>query len=199
MERYHSYQDLKVHEKEGWDYEIHARPGQSGILVMAPHGGGIEPGTTEIADAVAGKDHAYYSFDGRKKKGNTSLHITSRHFDEPIGTSLAEKSEMVIAIHGCQGKEEVVYVGGLDYVTREEIRQALTSAGFSVRETPRFPGKNARNICNRCHTRKGVQLEVSYGLRCRMFDDLSRILREGTTLVFNHFVSALRQALSRSS
>ncbi len=47
-------------ETKGKDYRIHLRHGKSGILVMAPHGGGIEPGTTEIADAVAGAERSFY-------------------------------------------------------------------------------------------------------------------------------------------
>ncbi len=49
------------------DYLILSRQGTSGIAVMAPHGGGIEPGTSEIANRVAGDEHAYYSFEGLKQ------------------------------------------------------------------------------------------------------------------------------------
>ena len=55
MEKYFCYRDLKMHEVQDRDYRIDFRYGCSKIAVMAPHGGGIEPGTTEIADAVAGK------------------------------------------------------------------------------------------------------------------------------------------------
>ena len=48
MDKYRNFQELKRHEKEGTDYEICARKGSSGIAVMAPHGGGIEPGTMDM-------------------------------------------------------------------------------------------------------------------------------------------------------
>jgi phage replication-related protein YjqB (UPF0714/DUF867 family) len=50
------------HEKEGRDYEVHQRKGASGIAVIAPHGGGIEPGTMDIADSVAGEEHTFCCF-----------------------------------------------------------------------------------------------------------------------------------------
>ena len=58
---------------------------------MAPHGGGIEPGTTEIAEAVAGHEHTFYSFSGVKARGNSVLHITSSRFDEPEGIAIAKE------------------------------------------------------------------------------------------------------------
>ena len=99
---YHSYRELKENETEGQDYRIRKKWGPSGIAVMAPHGGGIEPGTTEIAEAVAGKAHTFYSFSGLKAKGNARLHITSRRFDEPVGVAIAEHSDVVLTIHGCK-------------------------------------------------------------------------------------------------
>jgi len=36
---------------------------------MAPHGGGIEPGTIDIADAIARSEYTFYAFQGIKKRG----------------------------------------------------------------------------------------------------------------------------------
>jgi len=78
MEKYSNFEELKKKEKEGQDYQIQYRQGRTGIAVIAPHGGGIEPGTSEIADRVAGEDHAFYSFEGWKRQGkdchNTRLY-----------------------------------------------------------------------------------------------------------------------------
>lgn len=68
MDKYANYDDLKQHEKEGEDYVILSREGYSGIAVIAPHGGGIEPGTVDIADGIAGGRHSFYAFKGIKKK-----------------------------------------------------------------------------------------------------------------------------------
>ena len=70
MKEYSSYENLSKAEVVGKDYRIRKRHGTSGILLMAPHGGGIEPGTTEIAEAIAGKCHSFYTFSGIKPKGN---------------------------------------------------------------------------------------------------------------------------------
>ena len=145
LEIYESFEKLKQNEKEEKDYRIHYRHGISGILVMAPHGGGIEPGTTEIANAVAGKKHSFYSFEGLKPHGNLKLHITSRRFDEPIGVNLSESSETLLVIHGCKGEERVVYIGGRNRILRQRVETSLINASFSVQEDPRFPGLHHRN------------------------------------------------------
>jgi phage replication-related protein YjqB (UPF0714/DUF867 family) len=61
MEKYNSFSDLSRKETAGVDYHVIQRAGGSGITVMSIHGGAIEPGTTEIADAVAGEMHSFYS------------------------------------------------------------------------------------------------------------------------------------------
>lgn len=197
-EKYHNYRELRKNEKEGKDYQILFRLGGSGIAVMAPHGGGIEPGTSEIADMVAGDDHTFYSFEGLKQKRSLDLHITSRHFDEPLGIRIARSSRTIVAIHGCKERERIIYVGGRDGILKENIKDALTNANFWVQENPSYPGIDPSNICNRSRLEKGVQLEVSMGLRRQMFRDLSRTDRKNTTRLFEEFVSALRGALSDS-
>jgi len=196
MEKYSSYRELRMNEKEGEDYRINWRIGRSGIMVMAPHGGDTEPGTTEIADAVAGEEHTFYSFDGLKRYGNSDLHITSACFDEPTALELAKDSETILAIHGCKGEEKVIYVGGRNRHLKEKVKKALVNAGFPVREALRFPGANPQNICNQSRTKSGVQLEISTGLRKSMLKGLSRSHRKITTELFEKFVSVLKGALS---
>ncbi len=196
MGKYDNYRQLNENETKGKDYRIHFRHRKSGILVMAPHGGGIEPGTTEIADALAGDEHSFYCLDGLKKRGNWNLHITSRRFDEPRGTDIANNSQTIVTIHGCKEKGKIVYIGGRDKLLKEKIIKATKLAGFAVKESPRFPGINKLNICNRSRTGRGVQLEISMGLRRAMFQDISRIKRKKTTKIFAEFISAVRRALS---
>ena len=52
--KYTNYDELRQNERENVDYAIFHRGADSQIAVMAPHGGGIEPGTIDIADAMAG-------------------------------------------------------------------------------------------------------------------------------------------------
>ena len=66
-DKYASFARLAEHERAGTDHRIHARPTQSGTLIIAPHGGGIERGTSELAAAVAADDLSLYVFEGTKR------------------------------------------------------------------------------------------------------------------------------------
>lgn len=197
MGKYRSYQHLMTRETEGRDFAIHVREGSSGVAVIAPHGGGIEPGTMELADAIAGETHSFYCFEGIKKIGNADLHITSEYFDEPMGVDIVERSKTALSLHGCNGQEEAVYVGGLNANMGEKIRGSLIQEGFTAEPSPRLEmrGQSENNICNRCQSGKGVQLEISRGLRKNMFEDLTREGRKNRTTIFHGFVSALRDVL----
>ncbi len=90
----------KNHEIQSRDYRIRVRERESGTVIIAPHGGRIERGTSQIAEAVAGNQHTFYAFEGLKSclKSNRVLHITSDHFDEPTALALITRAERVIAI-----------------------------------------------------------------------------------------------------
>jgi phage replication-related protein YjqB (UPF0714/DUF867 family) len=194
-DRYNSYTELRRYEQEGHDYNIKVRYGRSGIAVMAPHGGDIEPGTSEIADAIASADHTFYSFEGAKESENRRLHITSTRFDEPLGADVACHAQVVVSIHGCKGKEAMVCLGGLDGSLKASLKTALGEAGFAIGERAELSGTSCLNLCNRGLGGVGVQLEISSGLRRTMFQDLTRDGRRKTTEVFKVFVSAFRKAL----
>lgn len=173
MPTYDSYRQLAAHETIDLDYEICWRTGSSPVAVMAIHGGGIEPGTTEIADAIAGQAHTFYSFLGLKRNGNGALHITSRRFDEPIARRIVQSAWTVLTVHGCQGRTPVFFIGGRDWPLKTAIKTALVRIGVPARESPIFPGTHPHNICNRGRSGRGVQLEFSSGIRQRLFSDLS--------------------------
>jgi phage replication-related protein YjqB (UPF0714/DUF867 family) len=198
MGNYRSYQQLIMGEREGRDFSVHAREGSSGVAVIAPHGGGIEPGTMELAEAIAGSAHSLYCFEGIKRARNSGLHIISGYFDEPMGVDMVRRSRTVLAVHGCKGHEETVYVGGLNTDLGEKIRLSLIQAGFSAERSPwpELQGQSTDNICNRCRSGKGVQLEISKGLRKKMFKELTREGRRNKTTVFHTFVSVLQDVLS---
>lgn len=198
MGNYRNCRQLMMWEREGRDFLIHVREGSSGIAVIAPHGGGIEPGTMELADAIAGEVHSFYCFEGIKRAKNADLHITSEYFKEPKGVDIVKRSRTVLSLHGCNGQEEGVYVGGLDTKMGEKIRESLIQAGFNAGPSPRpeIQGQSVNNICNRCRNGKGVQLEISSGLRKNMFKDLTREGRKNRTTIFHAFVSVLRDVLS---
>ena len=160
---------------------------------MAPHGGGIEPGTADIADAVAGHCHAYYGFAGIKMRGNRVLHIPSHRFNEPCGLAMAQAAQSVLTIHGCHGAKPVIWVGGRDRATGDRIIAALQRAGLPAQrcEKPGLRGMHPDNLCNRGLRRAGVQLEFSFGLRHKMFADFKMRSKGDATPLFHRIVDAI--------
>jgi len=201
MDTYPDYSTLSRNENEGKDYCILFRETDSTLAVIAIHGGGIEPGTVDIADAVAGNDHNFYAFKGIKPTGNRVLHIASNRFDEPIGMAIARNAEVVLTIHGCKEKEEAVFLGGKNQAMIERIRNRLNEAGFHavISREPGLLGQSTKNICNRCRSGQGVQLELSRGLREAFFLHLSQRSHRSKTPLFDLFVKTLRMAVSSSS
>ncbi len=196
MSPYRSFRELAQQEPDQGAYRIEYRRRGSGIAIVAIHGGGIEPGTTEIADAVSGRDHSFYSFTGTKPRRNRRLHIPSRCFDESIGSSIAETARIVVTIHGCQGSEAGVYLGGRHHALKQAVSAALKARGVSAGEDPRFPGKTRQNICNRGRSGRGVQIELTQALRRSFFVELSSAGGRSRWMpAFYRFVSAVRSAL----
>lgn len=194
---YRSFAELAQYEQEGLDYRIRHHTGPSGVLVMAPHGGRIEPGTGDIADAIAGSEHAFYGFKGLKKSGNHILHIASTRFDEPLAVAMLKEARWVLTIHGCRDAAPVVWVGGRDFLHGDTIINALEEIGISARrcEDPGLRGLQPENVCNRGRFEAGVQLEVSRGLREMLFADrLHRPCRCRTPLFFR-FAATVRGCL----
>lgn len=162
---------------------------------MAPHAGGIEPGTGDIADALAGAEHAYYCFKGLKKSGNRFLHITSTRFDEP--ERMLVEAQWVLTIHGCREGTPLVWVGGRDLLRGDAIIQTLKDMGISALrcENPVLRGLQPDNVCNRGRSGSGVQLEISRGLREMLFSDLFRRRLRCHTPLFHRFVTAVRRCI----
>jgi phage replication-related protein YjqB (UPF0714/DUF867 family) len=168
---YSCFAELDNHEERNKDYKISAIEVGSGITIIAPHGGKIEPGTSDIARRIASQRFNYYCFEGIKKENNRRLHITSHSFDEPMAVRMVSKSLVVVAIHACTGQERFVYLGGLDKMLKLAIADELGSRGIIVPNGHgKFKGLNPNNICNRGANKQGVQLEITRGLR----DDLKK-------------------------
>ena len=199
-DKYPNFDVLSRSEISGTDYQISVRRAKDAFAVVAPHGGGIEPGTSEIADAIAAGEFSFYAFEGLKSSGNTDLHITSTRFDEPMCLTLIRQSGIVLTIHGENSdvNGEPVFMGGQDAELRQLVTEALTASGFEVRqhEDPRLQGLEPCNVCNRGTSGKGVQLELSRSLREQMFLSLSREGRKHPTPKFHAFVDAIRSVLT---
>jgi len=176
---YQGFEELKSNEREGEDWTREYVNRGSRILVMAPHGGWIEPFTAELAHGVAANDLSLYTFRGLKSRGNQSLHLTSHRFDEPIARRAAASALWVLAIHGEKTPDRnFVMVGGLWVRFRERMSGALDGAGISV-EGPRqgLRGERETNICNRGQSGTGGQLEISEGLRSVLREDQGEFIR----------------------
>lgn len=200
---YRNYRELAANETPGVDYRLSSHVTHPEITVIAPHGGGIEPGSSELCEGIAGLNHPNgdyncYLFEGIKPSGNRALHITSTRFDEPIALQLVGQSTTVVAVHGYEGLEPICYVGGLDVPLRDRIMDNLRTLGFDTRlAPPEIDGTHPKNIVNRSRSGKGVQLELTYALRSSLFDRFSGIRRrQSQNDRFYAFVNGVRTALA---
>jgi phage replication-related protein YjqB (UPF0714/DUF867 family) len=179
------------------DYTIRTTEGSSNALILAPHGGGIEPGTTEIGCAVAATEHSLYLFEGLKHSYNRTLHITSTNFDEPTALAMLSRSTRTVVIHGFSSRRKVAYIGGRDTLLATALINALNRSNIPALRSPTtfFQGEHPRNLCN-CNGRSmGVQIEISTGLRQTMFKNLSRSGRRTPTRAFHNLVDTVRSCL----
>jgi len=164
-DKYQNFGELRRAElASAW--RVRRRLRHSPVLIIAPHGGRIEPGTSEIAALIACGNYNLYRFEGRKGRGeNTALHITSHHFDEPKALKLVAKCRIVLGIHGCKGRG-AIYVGGGDTPLREDLAAALRATGLRVKAYGhKYSAEEPLNICNRGSRRAGAQLEITRDLR----------------------------------
>jgi phage replication-related protein YjqB (UPF0714/DUF867 family) len=168
-DKYTSFAELEAGgEIAELDYNITVRERpRSGVLIIAPHGGTIENGTTELAELIAGDDYSLFAFNGLKPRGrNRDLHITSHNFDHPGCLELAASHAVVLGVHGCKGESSQVYVGGRDDELATVLTGKLLAAGLPVAATGhKYPGRNPLNICNRGARGLGAQLEFTHDLR----------------------------------
>jgi len=177
MTSYPSFKELADCEVEGQDYRIRIELRDPRVLIMAPHGGKIEPATAEVAEAIAGTSYSFYAFEGLKKNGNSALHIESHLFDEPRALRAVEKADVVITVHGqIDQRDEFIMAGGLHTHLRSEIERQLETSGFLTRApTTGLMGTDPQNICNRGKLKQGVQLEVSRKVRDLLRNDRGRL------------------------
>ncbi len=199
---YPNFATLEQHERAGIDYAVLLRRAEPAFAIIAPHGGGIEPGTSEIADAIACRRWSFYAFEGLKRTGNRILHITSTCFDEPMCLVLLGNTTRVVTIHGEESDDdgEGVFVGGLDEDLGTSIVACLTAEGFNVRKhpDPNLQGLDPQNICNRGAAGAGVQLELSRAVRETLFESLTREGRKHPTARFRAFVDAVARSLEQA-
>ncbi|MFB7669285.1 poly-gamma-glutamate hydrolase family protein [Kitasatospora sp. NPDC056138] len=191
--------------------------------VIAPHGGGIEGGTSELCLAIAGYHpadlaptpvagpvHDFWMFEGLRRVGNATLHVTSTHCDDTIARSLCAGSLNAVSLHGCTPAQaglaagaRAVLVGGLNAALRKYLMEEFAAAGVravTASGEEEIAGVSPHNICNRTLLGMGVQLEITTDLRAAMFAEgrNTRAARAASTLpLFWSFVKAVRTAVGR--
>lgn len=192
-DKYKTFASLAAEQQVGRDYRVVVAPRDPSVVVIAPHGGMIEPTTSKIAAKIAGSDHSLYCFEGLiAKRPHGDLHITSTLFDEPEGTALVAKAKIVLAVHGrSNGNDtETVWLGGRDIALVERLGSGLHEAGFRTWvATGELSGTHPNNICNRGTRRMGGQLELPRALRDTLDADaalLARFADAARTAIYQH-------------
>ncbi|MGK4584805.1 poly-gamma-glutamate hydrolase family protein [Kitasatospora sp. HPMI-4] len=191
--------------------------------VIAPHGGGIEPGTSELCLAIAGYHpadlaptpaagpvHDYWMFEGLRSAGNAALHVTATHCDDTAARSLCGGSLNVLSLHGCRPSRaglapeaRAVLVGGLNTTLRQYLMEEFAAVGIravTASGDEEIAGLSPANICNRTLLGMGAQLEISTELRAAMFaagKNTTADRAAGTLPLFWSFVHAARTAIER--
>ena len=174
-------------------------------LLVAPHGGGIEPGTSEILRALSEFGWAWYEFAGFLRSGNKeSLHIASAQFDEPALITLLPRTNFVLAIHGATDRgDPCVYVGGNWEAGRAAMTTAINAAfathEIRAMEAPaHLGGTEPGCLANRGKLGHGIQLEFSRGARNLLFPpDCSREARGRRSPRLDALARAVHNGLKR--
>lgn len=194
QDHYRNYVELSAANVEGRDFLIIENDTPSDILIMAFHGGLIEPGTSELASAIAGNEFDYYGFIGFKnsehhEESHTSadLHLTSARFDEPRLMKKTETASLCIGIHGFGGEEADFCVGGANTEERKRLVKTLSEKLPAFRSCelccPPFNGTSKKNPVNKCRE-GGIQVEMSPNVRRLILSDetfrssLSQVFRD---------------------
>ncbi len=171
-DKYRSLEELMKVEKEGVDYRICLYDRNHEVTVIAPHGGDIEPGTSEVAESIAGSDWNKFLFEGIKPSKNRSLHVTSTRFRHPALDLLLMKSRVAVSVHGKEGRGESVAAGGMNEEFMEVILEGLLVSGFDARSetNPTLSARESGNFVN-VPRERGVQLEITRSLRAHLCRD----------------------------
>lgn len=188
---YSNFAELAANNRENVDFRITVTERGNDVTIVAPHGGRIEPGTSEIASKIAGHDFNLYLFEGIRQARNFDLHITSKNFDEPRAVKMMRESIAGISIHGFKSDSiESVCIGGLNDRLGLAIGVALEKADFRVEQPCRKYGGSSKNNIVNLPQKSGVQLEIPFGLRKKLLNN-PKMLEE--------FSAAIRSALVSSN
>jgi phage replication-related protein YjqB (UPF0714/DUF867 family) len=198
LDRYSSLTALKQ-GKDKSCYRIRLQDRRSLLTVIAPHGGFIEAGTSELAHAIAKDKFNLFDFQGLQREAPQDLHVTATRFRDPHLCELLRTSLAAVALHGMHDQStREIFLGGLNFQLKELVLQELLRSGFEVNpHSPLYRGVSRANIVNLAGEH-GVQLEIPNELFAELFAG-DRFHADGrcppTTTRFNALVHALRKAM----
>lgn len=200
---------------EAFDNDSTVRSPVALSTIVAPHGGGIERGTSELCLAIAGYHPAtltatggatydYWMLEGLLSTGNDDLHVTTTHCDDATALSLCGGARTVLSLHGCSVAAAngmgAVLVGGRDVALRGMLIARLRAAGLDAVDATSHPtlgGVAPENLTNRTLLGAGAQLEITAPVRDAMFTVNTHAQRKNTTTPsFWSFTAACRAALT---
>ncbi|WP_259337337.1 poly-gamma-glutamate hydrolase family protein [Staphylococcus capitis] len=203
-DRFKSMTDLFKHTKRNVDWKKEVKKVGSHVLIIAPHGGNIEAGTTELTKLIANDNHYdYFSFTVLRKKHAEDLHVTSSHCNDPTLLNMVKSKDYAVSIHGAKGDKPVIYLGGLDTPLKESIKKQLVKHHFVVKIAPTYLGGDLKeNFINEDIKGKGVQLELTTALRKSLFVNeklsaKSRINRSNWSPAMYRFSDAIDKAVQQ--
>ena len=203
---YTSMTQLERETKEDIDWKKETRDQGNQVLIVAPHGGNIEQGTSELTKLLAQQGgYDYFSFEATRPSNNTQLHVTSTHYDDPTLHQMVEGRSATISIHGAKGDDPIVFLGGAKSDLRDEIQSQLEIRGFTVQVPPEYlGGLNENNFINKNENSTGVQLELTTSLRKALFNnqDMSTSSRKNDdnwSPLMYQFADALHMAISKTT
>jgi phage replication-related protein YjqB (UPF0714/DUF867 family) len=172
----------------------------TGLVVIAPHGGEIEPHTDEQAEHVqqqlAAKGASCWRCKGYNREGAKGgalemWHITSPDIREEsfplLNTIINRHFTYAVAFHGFK-EDRILIGGGADCALKCEIKtaiqQAIADSGIKVNiatAADNFNGDNPLNIVNRLANGNGIQIEQSKAAR----DNYGQKIADAVASVYN--------------
>lgn len=176
--------------------------------IIAPHGGGIEAGTSELCLTLAGYSRVgagtdpvaepgvpqrdYWMFEGLAS--SSALHVTSTHCDDPAALAVCGNNLYAVSLHGFAPDDDAlakrILIGGRDQRLIRNLAWAFDKHGLDsglgvtvvvAGVDAELNGDDPTNIVNRTRTGAGAQLEISTELRRAMFGDFSGAAARRTT------------------
>lgn len=196
-----SYALMKARNYES-DFSMRLKKGTSGIIYFTPHGGGIESGCSELSEFSADPQDSYYAFEGRLSSGNSVLHVTSTHFNEPNAVNLVHEHKVAVSYHGYSDSAvKNTKIGGLDEQLRNFIGEEFTAAGIPWEQEPSgsdIAGAEPGNIVNETTRGMGVQLEISTMQRNAFFSTNTAVGRRTSRLPeFDNYIAAVKRGVAK--